>query len=120
GCGEREPGVGKEPALGGIDQLGVAGRDVKKQRVEFIAAGNEAAPFVVVASASAAIGAVVFPPVPALGRDFHDAVLARAQVLPENLEIDRLGIAAAQPDNRNRIVFRGSAAGGGSRAIVSF
>src|SRR5260370_30897239 len=44
-------------------------------------------------------------PVPAFLRPFNDASLAVTQILPVGVDIDRLRIATAQPDNGDRFAF---------------
>src|SRR5262249_43055540 len=82
------------------------GRDIEKQRIEFIDAGDEAAPLAVMAAALTAILAKVLPPVPAFPGNFNDTVFAIAQIAPINFDVDRLGITTAQPDNGDRIGSR--------------
>src|SRR5258708_12241115 len=56
-------------------------------------------------SALVAILAEVRMPVPAFFGNFDDAILALPQVAPIGSDIQRLRIAAAQSDNRNRIAL---------------
>ena len=81
-------------------------RYVEEQRIEFIDASDEAAPFAVMAPALTPIFAEVGLPVPALSGNFDDAIFPVAQILPVGVDIDGFGIAAAQPDDGDRIGFR--------------
>src|SRR5262249_25997739 len=95
------------------------GRDVEKQRIEFVDAGDEAAPLAVMAPALTAILAKVLPPVPSLPGNFNDAVLALAQIAPIGFDVDRLGIATAQSDNGDRIGVRCRGARGAPQTVES-
>src|SRR5260370_12810556 len=70
--------------------------------MEFIDAGDKPTPLAVMVSALTAILAKVCSPVPAFPGHFNDAILALTQILPIGVDIDRLRIATAQPDNGDR------------------
>src|SRR5215470_8569298 len=103
---DRHPRMLQEQTLLGIHVFRVFWRHVEKQRIEFVDARNKATPFAVMAPALTAILAEVLPPVPPLLGDFNDAILPFAQIAPEGLDIDRLGIATAQSDYGDRISIR--------------
>src|SRR5262249_40908387 len=63
--------------------------------------GDKAAPLAEVASALAAVFAVILPPVPSLPRYFHNAILPRPQVPPVLLHVPRFRIPPTQPDDRD-------------------
>src|SRR5260370_42007437 len=73
--------------------------------MEFIDAGDKPTPLAVMVSALTAILAKVCSPVPAFPGHFNDAILALTQILPIGVDIDRLRIATAQPDNGDRFAF---------------
>jgi len=90
-----------------IDQLGFQRRDIEKQWIELINAIDKAAPLTVVDTALATVVTVVLAPIPALRRNFADAVFASAQVLPEGFQIGGLRVAAGQADDGDRAALAG-------------
>ncbi|GAB3327966.1 hypothetical protein GCM10027565_15960 [Bordetella tumulicola] len=102
---DRHPGMLQEHALLRIQHVRVDWRDVEEQRIEFVDASDETAPFAVVAAWSVAILAVVIAPVPAFGRNLGNAVFAVAQHRPERLNVLGLGIAATEADDGDRFVL---------------
>ncbi len=96
----------QELALLRIHALGLGRRDAEEQRIELREVVEEAAVLAVHRAFLALLFVEVVAPVPALGRDFTDAVTAVAQVLPEAAHVLRLRIAAREADDRDVLARR--------------
>ncbi len=78
-------------------------RDAEEKRIELIHAFDEPAPLHVGLVLLRARIAVHRIPVPALARDLRDAVSAGFQIFPERIDVARLGEAACDTDDGNRL-----------------
>ncbi len=87
-----------------VDRL--AGRDIEEQRIEFGEAIDEAAPLAVAPAQLHRLLHRVDVKIlqrPALRRNLGDAVAPRLEVVPVRVEVGGLGVAAADPDHRDRL-----------------
>src|SRR6476469_2453133 len=100
----RHPRMLQEQPLLRVDVFGFLRWNIEEHRIKLID-GNEAAPFAVMMATLAAIFAEIFPPVPALFGNLHDAVLSLAQVPPIRSDTGCSRIAPAQSNNRYAIDF---------------
>ncbi len=105
-------GLQEEPLLR-VDVVGVARQDAEEARVEAVDVLKETAPAAGGALRRPPSRVVVRPPVPAVGRDLGDAVLAAQQVAPVGVQVGCAGVAPADTDHRDVAPLGGPGRDGG-------
>src|SRR5579864_745023 len=101
----RLPTICHQETLLRVHELSFPRGNAKEQWIKLIHAVNERAPFHTAAVAILFFISVERTPVPALRGYFHNALFAGLQVVPESIQIFRLGKPSAHADDGNRFCY---------------
>ncbi|MCS1407961.1 MAG: hypothetical protein M2R45_01124 [Verrucomicrobia subdivision 3 bacterium] len=99
---QRLPGFLQQMALPRVHPLGLARRNLEKQRIKLRNPGDKTAPLAVGLAGLNPRAPIPLPPIKALPGNLRDGVPPPLQEPPQRIRIPRLRKAAAQPNDRDR------------------